>query len=237
MRPLTTDTQLPALKVSDTASKRLVTPAAAHNDKKDAQALLEAQEAVLDAQARPYGEATALLRGEFYFLERNSGSLIGVPTGFVPRATAPVGSYYHEAMSALLGHVLEGTYAGLFTWADMAEPVLALERDLLKWAFMSVKRREIVVQSLQDQLNTLIESGVRCATLEDATGREVLSLAYYRREEYTFSAWVEGMSTGERPIPLPILAAIALSHRDYATSGQVIRFLQTQMAITEYRKD
>jgi hypothetical protein len=237
MRPLTTDTQLPALKVSDTASKRLVTPAVAHNDKKDAQALLEAQEAVLDAQARPYGEATALLRGEFYFLERNSGSLIGVPTGFVPRATAPVGSYYHEAMSALLGHVLEGTYAGLFTWADMAEPVLALERDLLKWAFMSVKRREIVVQSLQDQLNTLIESGVRCATLEDATGREVLSLAYYRREEYTFSAWVEGMSTGERPIPLPILAAIALSHRDYATSEQVIRFLQTQMAITEYRKD
>ena len=140
-------------------------------------------------------------------------------------------------MSALLGQVLEGTYAGLFTWADMAEPVLALERDLLKWAFMSTKRREIVAQSLQDQLNMLIEDGVRCATLEDATDREVLSLAYYRREEYTFSAWVEGMSTGERPIPLPILAAIALSHRDYTTSEQVIRFLQTQMAITEYRKD
>lgn len=237
MRPLTTDTQLPSLKVSDTASKLLLTPAAAHNDKKDTRALLEAQEAVLDAHTRPYGEATALLRGEFYFLERNSGSLVGLPTGFVPRATAPVGSYYHEAMSALLGQVLEGTYAGLFTWADMAEPVLALERDLLKWAFMSVKRREIVAQSLQDQLNTLIEDGVRCATLEDATGREALSLAYYRREEYTFSAWVEGMSTGERPIPLPILAAIALSHHNYTTSAQVIRFLQTQMAVTEYRKD
>lgn len=237
MRPSTTDTQLPSLKVSDTASKLLLTPAVAHNDKKDTQALLKAQEAVLDGQARPYGEATALLRGEFYFLERNSGSLVGLPTGFVPRATAPVGSYYHEAMSALLGQVLEGTYAGLFTWADMAEPVLALERDLLKWAFMSVKRREIVAQSLQDQLNTLIEDGVRCATLEDATGREALSLAYYRREEYTFSAWVEGMSTGERPIPLPILAAIALSHHNYTTSAQVIRFLQTQMAVTEYRKD
>lgn len=237
MRPLTTETQLPSLKVSDTASKLLLTPAAAHNDKKDTRALLEAQEAVLDAHTRPYGEATALLRGEFYFLERNSGSLVGLPTGFVPRATAPVGSYYHEAMSALLGQVLEGTYAGLFTWADMAEPVLALERDLLKWAFMSVKRREIVAQSLQDQLNTLIEDGVRCATLEDATGREALSLAYYRREEYTFSAWVEGMSTGERPIPLPILAAIALSHHNYTTSAQVIRFLQTQMAVTEYRKD
>lgn len=237
MRPLTTETQLPALKVSDTASKLLLTPAVAHNDKKDTRALLEAQEAVLDAHTRPYGEATALLRGEFYFLERNSGSLVGLPTGFVPRATAPVGSYYHEAMSALLGQVLEGTYAGLFTWADMAEPVLALERDLLKWAFMSVKRREIVAQSLQDQLNTLIEDGVRCATLEDATGREALSLAYYRREEYTFSAWVEGMSTGERPIPLPILAAIALSHHNYTTSAQVIRFLQTQMAVTEYRKD
>lgn len=237
MRPLTTETQLPSLKVSDTASKLLLTPAVAHNDKKDTRALLEAQEAVLDAHTRPYGEATALLRGEFYFLERNSGSLVGLPTGFVPRATAPVGSYYHEAMSALLGQVLEGTYAGLFTWADMAEPVLALERDLLKWAFMSVKRREIVAQSLQDQLNTLIEDGVRCATLEDATGREALSLAYYRREEYTFSAWVEGMSTGERPIPLPILAAIALSHHNYTTSAQVIRFLQTQMAVTEYRKD
>ena len=237
MRPSTTDTQLPSLKVSDTASKLLLTPAVAHNDKKDTQALLKAQEAVLDVQARPYVEATALLRGEFYFLERNSGSLVGLPTGFVPRATAPVGSYYHEAMSALLGQVLEGTYAGLFTWADMAEPVLALERDLLKWAFMSVKRREIVAQSLQDQLNTLIEDGVRCATLEDATGREALSLAYYRREEYTFSAWVEGMSTGERPIPLPILAAIALSHHNYTTSAQVIRFLQTQMAVTEYRKD
>ena len=237
MRPSTTDTQLPSLKVSDTASKLLLTPAVAHNDKKDTQALLKAQEAVLDVQARPYGEATALLRGEFYFLERNSGSLVGLPTGFVPRATAPVGSYYHEAMSALLGQVLEGTYAGLFTWADMAEPVLALERDLLKWAFMSVKRREIVAQPLQDQLNTLIEDGVRCATLEDATGREALSLAYYRREEYTFSAWVEGMSTGERPIPLPILAAIALSHHNYTTSAQVIRFLQTQMAVTEYRKD
>lgn len=237
MRPSTTDTQLPSLKVSDTASKLLLTPVVAHNDKKDTQALLKAQEAVLDVQARPYGEATALLRGEFYFLERNSGSLVGLPTGFVPRATAPVGSYYHEAMSALLGQVLEGTYAGLFTWADMAEPVLALERDLLKWAFMSVKRREIVAQSLQDQLNTLIEDGVRCATLEDATGREALSLAYYRREEYTFSAWVEGMSTGERPIPLPILAAIALSHHNYTTSAQVIRFLQTQMAVTEYRKD
>lgn len=237
MRPSTTDTQLPSLKVSDTASKLLLTPAVAHNDKKDTQELLKAQEAVLDVQARPYGEATALLRGEFYFLERNSGSLVGLPTGFVPRATAPVGSYYHEAMSALLGQVLEGTYAGLFTWADMAEPVLALERDLLKWAFMSVKRREIVAQSLQDQLNTLIEDGVRCATLEDATGREALSLAYYRREEYTFSAWVEGMSTGERPIPLPILAAIALSHHNYTTSAQVIRFLQTQMAVTEYRKD
>lgn len=237
MRPSTTDTQLPSLKVSDTASKLLLTPAVAHNDKKDTQALLKAQEAVLDVQARPYGEATALLRGEFYFIERNSGSLVGLPTGFVPRATAPVGSYYHEAMSALLGQVLEGTYAGLFTWADMAEPVLALERDLLKWAFMSVKRREIVAQSLQDQLNTLIEDGVRCATLEDATGREALSLAYYRREEYTFSAWVEGMSTGERPIPLPILAAIALSHHNYTTSAQVIRFLQTQMAVTEYRKD
>lgn len=237
MRPSTTDTQLPSLKVSDTASKLLLTPAVAHNDKKDTQALLKAQEAVLDVQARPYGEATALLRGEFYFLERNSGSLVGLPTGFVHRATAPVGSYYHEAMSALLGQVLEGTYAGLFTWADMAEPVLALERDLLKWAFMSVKRREIVAQSLQDQLNTLIEDGVRCATLEDATGREALSLAYYRREEYTFSAWVEGMSTGERPIPLPILAAIALSHHNYTTSAQVIRFLQTQMAVTEYRKD
>lgn len=237
MRPSTTDTQLPSLKVSDTASKLLLTPAVAHNDKKDTQALLKAQEAVLDAHTRPYGEATALLRGEFYFLERNSGSLVGLPTGFVPRATAPVGSYYHEAMSALLGQVLEGTYAGLFTWADMAEPVLALERDLLKWAFMSVKRREIVAQSLQDQLNTLIEDGVRCATLEDATGREALSLAYYRREEYTFSAWVEGMSTGERPIPLPILAAIALSHHNYTTSAQVIRFLQTQMAVTEYRKD
>lgn len=237
MRHSTTDTQLPSLKVSDTASKLLLTPAVAHNDKKDTQALLKAQEAVLDVQARPYGEATALLRGEFYFLERNSGSLVGLPTGFVPRATAPVGSYYHEAMSALLGQVLEGTYAGLFTWADMAEPVLALERDLLKWAFMSVKRREIVAQSLQDQLNTLIEDGVRCATLEDATGREALSLAYYRREEYTFSAWVEGMSTGERPIPLPILAAIALSHHNYTTSAQVIRFLQTQMAVTEYRKD
>lgn len=237
MRPLTTETQLPSLKVSDTASKLLLTPAVAHNDKKDTRALLEAQEAVLGAHTRPYGEATALLRGEFYFLERNSGSLVGLPTGFVPRATAPVGSYYHEAMSALLGQVLEGTYAGLFTWADMAEPVLALERDLLKWAFMSVKRREIVAQSLQDQLNTLIEDGVRCATLEDATGREALSLAYYRREEYTFSAWVEGMSTGERPIPLPILAAIALSHHNYTTSAQVIRFLQTQMAVTEYRKD
>lgn len=237
MRPSTTDTQLPSLKVSDTASKLLLTPAVAHNDKKDTQALLKAQEAVLDVQARPYGEATALLRGEFYFLERNSGSLVGLPIGFVPRATAPVGSYYHEAMSALLGQVLEGTYAGLFTWADMAEPVLALERDLLKWAFMSVKRREIVAQSLQDQLNTLIEDGVRCATLEDAIGREALSLAYYRREEYTFSAWVEGMSTGERPIPLPILAAIALSHHNYTTSAQVIRFLQTQMAVTEYRKD
>lgn len=237
MRHSTTDTQLPSLKVSDMASKLLLTPAVAHNDKKDTQALLKAQEAVLDVQARPYGEATALLRGEFYFLERNSGSLVGLPTGFVPRATAPVGSYYHEAMSALLGQVLEGTYAGLFTWADMAEPVLALERDLLKWAFMSVKRREIVAQSLQDQLNTLIEDGVRCATLEDATGREALSLAYYRREEYTFSAWVEGMSTGERPIPLPILAAIALSHHNYTTSAQVIRFLQTQMAVTEYRKD
>ena len=237
MRPLTTETQLPSLKVSDTASKLLLTPAVAHNDKKDTRALLEAQEAVLDAHTRPYGEATALLRGEFYFLERNSGSLVGLPTGFVTRATAPVGSYYHEAMSALLGQVLEGTYAGLFTWADMAEPVLALERDLLKWAFMSVKRREIVAQSLQDQLNTLIEDGVRCATLEDATGREALSLAYYRREEYTFSAWVEGMSTGERPIPLPILAAIALSHHNYTTSAQVIRFLQTQMAVTEYRKD
>lgn len=237
MRPSTTDTQLPALKVSDTASKRLLTPAVAHNDKKDIQALLKAQEAVLDVQARPYGEATALLRGEFYFLERNSGSLVGVPTGFVPRATAPVGSYYHEAMSALLGQVLEGAYAGLFTWADMAEPVLALERDLLKWAFMSTKRREIVAQSLQGQLNTLIESGVRCATLENATDGEALTLSHYRREEYTFSAWVEAMSTGERPIPLPILTAIALSHHDYTTSAQVIRFLQTQMAITEYRKD
>ena len=119
----------------------------------------------------------------------------------------------------------------------MAEPVLALERDLLKWAFMSSKRREIVAQSLQGQLNTLIESGVRCATLENATDSEALTLSNYRREEYTFSAWVEAMSTGKRPIPLPILTAIALAHRDYTTSGQVIRFLQTQMAITEYRKD
>ena len=89
MRPLTTDTQLPALKVSDTASKRLLTPAAAHNDKKDTQALLKAQEAVLDVQARYAASSTSLNATAEASLDSQPGLSPEPPRPSAPTTTKP----------------------------------------------------------------------------------------------------------------------------------------------------
>ena len=90
MRPSTTDTQLPSLKVSDTASKRLLTPAAAHTDQKDTQALLKAQEAVLDVQARPYGESSTSLNATVAVsLDSQPGLFPEPPRPSAPTTTKP----------------------------------------------------------------------------------------------------------------------------------------------------